>query len=317
MPGRVEVAIVVARVVHDLHIAVSRRAPLDERQHGGRGTRLEHGSILVEPMKNGRADGKHHAGRAVAGRGEYVMNQPPMEPAVAIGKRMRVDEAERDRRGGCNGIAAATDRARGVLDHAEEQILEVLWPRADVIGNGFLGLAIVRADKPAFLPNAQRDEPRVSDHDTLKAFQLNDAEGTKAGFSNGLSPTSRARARRPFPLDRERRLGVVEEQEGGRACHQILAGAADDLTSTHVQVFGDCGRQRRRSADHRAKSPRPWQIVDDLMAGRRYALRAGKLLTGIHDGDDADLAWIRNVEFASRQPLIQEPDSASEGTRGR
>src|SRR6266702_3170237 len=108
MGRRVEVPVVVGRVVQNVHVVVGSGAPLDQWQPGS-GERLEQSSILIDPPKNNRADRKNDTRRVITSSGEHMMNQPPMEPAIAIDERMDVNESERDGSGSRNRFRPTSD----------------------------------------------------------------------------------------------------------------------------------------------------------------------------------------------------------------
>src|SRR3990172_155365 len=312
MRCRVEVPVVVSRLVQNVHVVVGCRAPFDQRQHGSR-VRLDHDSILIDPTKNGRTDRKHEAGRAVTRSGEDVMNQPPMKPAIAVGKGMDVDESERDGGSRGNGIDTTSDRTTVVRNGATEKVSEILRPRADVVGDGFLRVPVVRPHEATFISEPEFHKTRIANDHTLKPFQFVNRNRMNARLPNCAGPPRGSGARRAFTLNREGRLRVAEQKKCCGSRHKVLSCATDDFASAGVGSFRDGSSKVGRPPDHGTKAARSWQIVDDLVARRGYALPQGHLLVWVDDCYDANLAGIWYVELKSGQPLVEKPGPACKG----
>ena len=67
------------------------------------------------------------------------------------------------------------------------------------------------ANKTTLLTQPQMHEARVTDDDALQPQQFVEIDGAAAGFADNPAPV------RMFVLDREAGLGILQQQEGGRA----------------------------------------------------------------------------------------------------
>ena len=154
MGGGVEVPVPGGRLVQHLDIAVVGRAPVDERPQR-RGVRLEHPAVVIEAAEDGGADREDEAGRVVAGRRQYVVDEPPVKPAVAVHEGVHVDEAERDDGSRHHRVHALVDGALRVVDDAADEVRKILGACADVLRERLPGQSVVRST--TLLPPAGRD----------------------------------------------------------------------------------------------------------------------------------------------------------------
>lgn len=198
--GRVEVAVIVRRVVQYFNVAVWCWPPVDERQQR-RGIRFEHCSIVRQAAQNSGADGKDNAWGVVAGRGQRVVHEPSVKAAVAIGERMHVYESERNYGGRNHRIDAAGDGTFGIFDDPAHQTLKIFWPGTDVTGHWLLSLAVVCTDEAPFVTEAEADESRVANDNALETFQLCQADWTETCLADRFRPPCRSRTRRSVAFD--------------------------------------------------------------------------------------------------------------------
>src|ERR1700722_20176601 len=113
---------------------------------------------------------------------------------------MDIDEPESERGGGDDGVQMLLG-ATVESEHSLDKRGQVFGARTDMIGNRRAGLAVVLADEPAVMPQAQRHETRVADHDALQSTQLLQSERRTPGLADRPSPTLDAILRRPFAFD--------------------------------------------------------------------------------------------------------------------
>ena len=125
--SRVEEAVVVAGVVHDVDVERRRRAPSDDGEEALR-VALEHGSVRIHPLQDGGRYGEHDAGWREAVAREDVVDEVTVDAAVAVLEGMDGGEAESDDGGGDDGIECARGPALA-FD-------EALYEAREVVGSG-------------------------------------------------------------------------------------------------------------------------------------------------------------------------------------
>ena len=59
-----------------------------------------------------------------------------------------------------------------VLNDAAEEVPEILRPRANVVGDGFLCVPVVRPHEPAFISEPEFHKACIANNHALKAFQV-------------------------------------------------------------------------------------------------------------------------------------------------
>ena len=113
-------------------------------------------------------------------------------------------------------------------DQSSHERSNVFMPRADMIRNGALRVAVVLADKAAVLAEAELHETLVPDYNALQAKKLLLVERCASSFANGAAPSLNSILRRPFSFYHIARLRVLQQKEGGGAGKQILRYLAHD-----------------------------------------------------------------------------------------
>lgn len=227
---------------------------------------------------------------------------------------MDVDESKCDGRRSSNRINTTGNRSAIILNNTAEEVSNILRPGADVIGNWFLCQPVVTADESTFIADSELYKTCIANDDTLKTFQFVNSDRTNTRLANYASPSRCADIGWFFPLDREGRLRITEQEKGGRPGNEVLSCSTYDLLRASVESFCDGCLKRRGPPDHRTKSARSRQIVDDLVAGRRCTCVKADLLFFIDDVHNSNFSGIRHIEFASGEPFVKEPRSACEGT---
>ncbi len=317
VPRRVEVAVVVPRVVQHLDIAARCRPPLDVGQQRLR-VRLQHPAILVQPAQDHGTDREYEPRRAVLRLRQHVVNQPAVQPAVAILERMHVHEAERHRRGRDDRVHPAGNRQRSIVGHSREERRQVLGTGADVIRERLARVPVVLADKASLHSQSQLHEPVVPDHDPLQPLQLGDAQRNRTRLRDHLPPAARPLPRRLLAFDVERGAAVAEQQERSGPRQYVRMRATDHLPHAAREVACPLGLEFRRSPDKRAERRRTRQVVDHAMPRRPAALLQAILVPRIDSRNGAQVTRRRHIQLATREPLVQEPDPARvDPRRGR
>ena len=96
-----------------------------------------------------------------------MVDQVAVQAAVSVRERVDIDEAKGERRGCQDRIEMR--RSRAVECHQTvDQGLQILRAGADMVGQRHARVAIVLADKAAFVAQSQPHEAGVADDDALQ-----------------------------------------------------------------------------------------------------------------------------------------------------
>jgi hypothetical protein len=108
-----------------------------------------------------------HSGRIESASREDMMHQVSMYASVAVLERMNIDESKREDRRRDNGVEFVLG---GMVerDQARHERGNIFMPRADMVRDRLLRIAVVLADEAAFLTEAESHETLVADNDALK-----------------------------------------------------------------------------------------------------------------------------------------------------
>ena len=135
LPGCVEEAVEIARLVQHPDIERGRRLPFGEKQAWARIV-FKHFTVPFDALQEHRRDREGDPRRIEPAAGQHVVDEPAVYPAVAVLERMNEDEPEGDRRRRSDRIDAALLALVRIRDQPADQAGNILGARADKIGNG-------------------------------------------------------------------------------------------------------------------------------------------------------------------------------------
>ena len=161
---------------------------------------FQHGTIVVDPLKDRRRYRKVNAKRAIAAPRKNVMDEVAMNAPVTVLKRMNIDKPEGKHCGGDHGVQPFLG-APVKRDHSLHKGRKVLRARADMVGDRGVCVAVVFADEAAFSAQAQAHEPLVADDDALEPQEFVERERRASGLADRPAPALNATLRRSFAFD--------------------------------------------------------------------------------------------------------------------
>lgn len=149
------------------------------------------------------------------------MHQVTVNADVAVVQGVSIGEAESE---DCGGDDRLERPVRTAVEggHPGDQGREVLRLRTNVLGHAHPVFSVARADKAAVFAKAERDKPRVADHDFLQSRQVLPVQRPAARSPDGPVPALNTALRRGFALyPVARQGGILEQQQGDRPGAQI------------------------------------------------------------------------------------------------
>src|SRR5579859_1357883 len=169
---------------------------------------------------------------------ENVVHEIAVNASIPVLERVDIDESKREHR-------CSYHRVEIVLcamvegDQPGHKGRNIFMPRADMVWNRPLRIAVMLADEATLLAKAELHEALVADHDALQAKKLLLVERHAARLTDGAAPPLDTILRWPFTFDHIAGLRIFQQQKCSRPRQQVLRNLADDRTSALLPVLRD------------------------------------------------------------------------------
>jgi hypothetical protein len=157
-----------------------------------------------------------------------MVDQATMQPAVAILKRMNIDEAECSRSGLEDWIDFILLHPVVCFEHCRHQISEILRAGADEFRQR-ISLIVAFAEKNSVGTKSSANKTPVLNEHTMEMEDFIEAQWSFTSLKHRTRPSLQPSAGRPLSFDRKTRSAVSQEQEAGGARRDIRTRPTDNL----------------------------------------------------------------------------------------